>query len=395
METKIWSPENKNLWKNMIYYPSNSVDLYIFRADLLGISKIGTYAGLYHTGIAFKSGDKTWVLDLSALTTLEEAVIPKIVNGSADVDGRVLIEYYSSETKSKWDSYWVSNYRSDKLCTITSEQYSKLIKYIFGDFVNSIKTYSMFTLQSPSISMQDNRVVTSTSTVYTQDLTCDTFPLKCFTFIQNSLGVKVEPLPMLRVIVTCTTPPKKVLNLKDPELLDFITTIDLYASKIEQILSDQRLKALMSDDTLRFYVGKLFSDISKGNNNLINSDVQSLIKRVEEDLNTKTPFHIDQNLSRTAIIKKHMAKRQDMLLGAHMVAHSFSDPEKYIFFYSLDEDGNPFFYKIKSGDASYSTVDSLYKIKDSKRCKALLTIFLILAILALLIVSYKIFFRKR
>ena len=82
--------DSKMTLKNCVQSQSSQVNLYVYRADLLGIQGVGQYGGLYHTGLAFSAEEKTWVIDICALGSLENAVIPTITpEGEATMDGRV------------------------------------------------------------------------------------------------------------------------------------------------------------------------------------------------------------------------------------------------------------------------------------------------------------------
>ena len=161
-ETPIWSSarddaakamNDKKIWFTMLSKnkPTASVDLFVYRANLLGNPVMGELS-LFHTGLAFRSGSDTWVLDIYASKTLQDAVIPTIAdkNGkpTVSVDGSITIGLYESKDMLQWQSYWNADLRSDAICTISPDQYLETIDDLFGDFANSIKSYSLFTLQS-------------------------------------------------------------------------------------------------------------------------------------------------------------------------------------------------------------------------------------------------------
>ena len=69
---------SKMMLKNCVQSQSSPVNLYVYRADLLGIQGVGQYGGLFHTGLAFSAEENTWVIDICANGSLQDAVIPTI-----------------------------------------------------------------------------------------------------------------------------------------------------------------------------------------------------------------------------------------------------------------------------------------------------------------------------
>lgn len=228
-----------------LYRPEGPVELRVYRADLMGIAGVGALAGLFHTGLSFvePGTGAEWVVDLAAAGSLMGAVLPTVdAGGSVVIDPKTVLEYYPSEDKSQWESYWKSAYRSALVCTIDPAQYGALLDYILGPFTRTLGTYSLFSLETTSqLEISESPEIRSFRSQYTRDMTCDSLPLDAFMFLHNR-GVPCAPFPMLRVTVSCKTPPVPVTNMADPELVAFVRAVD---QLVKQIPTQQHPQASM------------------------------------------------------------------------------------------------------------------------------------------------------
>jgi len=323
--------DSKMTLKNCVQSQSSMVNLYVYRADLLGIQGVGQYGGLFHTGLAFSAEENTWVIDICAQGSLENAIIPTInSDGQATMDGRVSLGYYPPSDL-WWDSYWKADYRSKAICSITGAQYQQLVDYILGDFVAAIKSYTFFQLQTAPVYVTGSAsaVVSSSATLYTNDFTCDSLPYKIFEYAKNKMGVVLQnDFPILKVVVNCKKAPVKITNRNDPELIEFVKKIELLKGslkdlpKIEEYLKNQD------------YV-----------------DAANLIKKIISGLQPSVAR--SKNSRSTAY-------------SAYARLHENATPNEPLFFYSLDRTtGIPDFYRVLKSESSVTTESGLYRISSS------------------------------
>jgi len=324
--------DSKMTLKNCVQSQSSPVNLYVYRADLLGIQGVGQYGGLYHTGLAFSAEEKTWVIDICALGSLENAVIPKIdSDGQATMDGRVSLGYYPSSDQ-WWQTYWNPEYRSKVICSVSGAQYQQLVDYILGDFVAAIKSYTFFQLQTPPVyvNSSSDAVVSSSATVYTDDFTCDSLPYKIFEYAKNKMGIVLQnDFPILKVVVNCKVAPVKITDKKDPALLNFVKKINLLEASLQDLPTI--LKLLKDKD----YAG-----------------AAALINKIISGL--QQPSVARSKNSRS------------IAYSAHAIVHERAAPDEPLFFYSLDRTtGMPDFYRMFKSDSSVTTESGLYNISGA------------------------------
>jgi hypothetical protein len=340
VEMILWPPSASTVGSNSIMTlkkcvqsKSSPVSLYVYRADLMGVQGVGQYGGLFHTGLAFSADEQTWVLDICAIGSLEDAVIPLInQDNQATMDGRVSLGYYPP-TESWWDTYWKADYRSKVICTITGAQYHQLVDYILGDFVAAIKSYTLFQLQTAPVyvNSSENTVVSSSATLYTNDFTCDSLPYKIFEYAKNKMGVVLQNnFPILKVVVNCDKAPVKITDRKDPELIAFVKKIQLLKAALKN-LNIQNVEAILTLIKNKDYVGaeKMIKDII--------SELQPTVARSKNS--------------------------RSIAYSAHAIVHANAAPGEPLFFYSLDrKTGNPDFFRVLKSDSSVTTESGLYKI---------------------------------
>ena len=322
---------SKMMLKNCVQSQSSPVNLYVYRADLLGIQGVGQYGGLFHTGLAFSAEENTWVIDICANGSLQDAVIPTInSDGQATIDGRVSLGYYPP-TELWWDSYWKAEYRSKAICSITGAQYQQLVDYILGDFVAAIKSYTFFQLQTTPVYVNSSAVavVSSRATVYTDDFTCDSLPYKIFEYAKNKMGVVLQnDFPILKVVVNCKKAPVKITNRKDPELILFVQKIEL-------------LKKSLND--LPTILDKLKNKDYAGAAALINKIISGLQPSEARSKNSR-----------------------GIAYSAHAIMHEKAAPDEPLFFYSLDRTtGIPDFYRVLKSESSVTTESGIYNISNT------------------------------
>ena len=327
--TTTFDDPNMVLKKN-VQSQSSLVNLYVYRADLLGVPKVG-YAGLFHTGLAFSAEEQTWVIDICAYGTLDNAVIPTIADGQATMDGRVSLGYYPP-TDLWWDTYWKAEYRSKEICTITGEQYHQLIDYILGDFVVSIKSYTFFQLQTVPVYLNVDAVVSSSATIYTNDFTCDSLPYKIFEYVKNKMGIVLQnDFPILKVVVNCEKPPVKITNRKDPELLGFVQKMQLLKSALTKLPT--------------------ILDLIK----------QKKYTEAEAAMIELLQPGFGQELARSK-------NSRSIAYSAHAILHENAAHDEALFFYSLDKKtGIPDFFRVSKSNSSVTTESGLYNISKPNK----------------------------
>jgi len=352
--------EASSTLKNCIQSRSSPVNLYVYRADLMGVPEAGQYGGLFHTGLAFSAEEKTWVIDICALGSLEDAVMPTITDGQATMDGSVLLGYYPHNNM-WWDTYWKADYRSKAICKITGAQYYKLVDYILGDFVNAIQSYTFFQLQTAPVYVNSSAdaVVSSSATLYTNDFTCDSLPYKVFEYAKNKMGVRLQnDFPILKVVVNCEKAPVKITDRKDHELLSFVNKIQILKTSLETL--PQILDKLKSKD----YAG-----------------AAALINKIITGLK---PLDMRSKNSRS------------IAYSAHAIVHANAAPGEPLFFYSLDrKTGIPDFYRVLKSDSSISTESGLYKISKPDTGINYKWLFLALCVIIIVGLVIKKFFIKK
>ena len=340
VEMILWPPfvstvgQNSTMTlKNCVHSQSSPVSLYVYRADLMGVQGVGQYGGLFHTGLAFSAEEQTWVLDICAIGSLEDAVIPLINStGQATVNGQVSLGYYPP-TESWWDTYWKADYRSKVICTITGAQYHQLVDYILGDFVGAIKSYTFFQLQTAPVyvNSSENTAVSSSATLYTNDFTCDSLPYKIFEYAKNKMGVVLQnDFPILKVVVNCDKAPVKITNRKDSELIAFVNKIQLLKAALKN-LNIQNVEAILT-----LIKNQKYADAEK-----------MIIKIISE---------LQPSVARSK-------NSRSIAYSAHAIVHANAAPGEPLFFYSLDrKTGNPDFFRVLKSDSSVATESGLYKI---------------------------------
>ena len=340
VEMILWPPfvstvgQNSTMTlKNCVHSQSSPVSLYVYRADLMGVQGVGQYGGLFHTGLAFSAEEQTWVLDICAIGSLEDAVIPLINStGQATVNGQVSLGYYPP-TESWWDTYWKADYRSKVICTITGAQYHQLVDYILGDFVGAIKSYTFFQLQTAPVyvNSSENTAVSSSATLYTNDFTCDSLPYKIFEYAKNKMGVVLQnDFPILKVVVNCDKAPVKITNRQDSELIAFVNKIQLLKAALKN-LNIQNVEAILT-----LIKNQKYADAEK-----------MIIKIISE---------LQPSVARSK-------NSRSIAYSAHAIVHANAAPGEPLFFYSLDrKTGNPDFFRVLKSDSSVATESGLYKI---------------------------------
>jgi len=398
-ETPIWSSarddaakamNDKKIWFTMLSKnkPTASVDLFVYRANLLGNPVMGELS-LFHTGLAFRSGSDTWVLDIYASKTLQDAVIPTIAdkNGkpTVSVDGSITIGLYESKDILQWQSYWNADLRSDAICTISPDQYLETIDYIFGDFANSIKSYSLFTLQSLPNQYQDfdTDSMSSSTKVYTNDLTCDSLPFSCFRFLNSKFSVDMkQTFPLLRVVVRCKKEPTRITDPTDPELIDFVKKIQQYMV-YEQQVATKDYGDLLSELTpaIQAFLNQQFKDDITAK-----LAIQAIMKQINDLLKgKKSPFSMQSRASLVGPQAHALARASSYNSMAQL--HSSSSESTPLFFYSLDtKTGEPFFYRILAKDFFMYPENGLYRLSADSEFNYNIVFYSIITMLVLLII---------
>ena len=398
-ETPIWTSakddtgkalNDKKIWYNMLSNnkPNASVDLFVYRANLLGNPVMGELS-LFHTGLAFRSGSDTWVLDIYASKTLQDAVIPTIAdkNGkpTVSVDGSITIGLYEAKDMLQWQSYWNADLRSDAICTISPDQYLATIDYIFGEFGNSIKSYSLFTLQSLPNQYQDfdTESLSSSTKVYTNDLTCDSLPFSCFRFLNSKFSVEMkQSFPLLRVVVRCKKEPTRITDPTDPELIDFVKKIQQYMVYEQQVATKD--------------YGDLLSELTPAIQAFLNQEypnditAQLAIKAIMKQINDllkgkKSPFSMQSQASLVGPQAHAVARASSYNSMAQL--HNTSSESTPLFFYSLDtKTGEPFFYRILAKDFFMYPENGLYQLSADTGYNYNIIFYSIITVLVLLII---------
>jgi hypothetical protein len=366
----IWTPGQDAGVPHIVYTPLSTVELYVFRADLLGLANIGATAGLYHTGLGMRepSTGKEWALDLAALTTLTTAVVPYVNEaGEVEIDARCCMTYYPVETRNQWRSYWKLSYRSNLVCTISPEQYLGLLRFLFGTFTDKLSDYSLFVLEGPTMSKEPEQssIEISTTSRYTDDMTCDTYVYETFTFLERTHGTSISPFPMLRCHLSCITPPVKVTSRSDPELVAFVQTINTIANTT----GNKLIPRLTSDRELQVQILYLFNDLkTKG---IHDSDVQADLLRIKKLLFDDDSASEFAPALLHAALQSHSQRADvsiDVISSAASQALATGPFGSAVFVYSLDrESGEANFYKVPANQMSlfaatrYTTVGQRHR----------------------------------
>jgi hypothetical protein len=227
---QIISPKNKSV---QVKYPNviEDVDLYVYRTNVFGSKALGD-RGLYHSGLLFESGSKSWVIDLSIYKDMG-TLIPNIINDTVVPNNINVLEYYSPEDKSKWSSYW--NIKSEKICTISPKIYIKLLSYILDDFAKIYKYYVLLSISNKPLYIIKNNKGTTVSIEYTDDNTCDKLPMRCFEWLNKKYNISIKPFPITRLVMGIDSLPVKITNMKDPGLLSYVMSLHKYIDIMEAI----------------------------------------------------------------------------------------------------------------------------------------------------------------
>ena len=380
--TKIWSPDSIGVGVPEILlrsdrFPTGPINLHVYRADLLQQPGMGAL-GLFHTGLGFEDprpkeagGMGRWALDLAANTGLQVAVIPTVTPaGSVAIDARCSMTYYPDDHRNQWSSYWTNAFRSAQVCTISPSQYRGLLTYLFTEFVKKLQNYSLFIMGAPNTAIEPNYGSineVSTSHRYTSDMTCDTYCLASFMFLQKEYGVPMAPFPLLRIHVSCLTPPVKVLDRSDPELVAFVKNLQMGLGVFEQeILPD--LTKLKSDPLLAQLIMHLLSDAStdRYNSDKIEADLKLIAAQILADTSKVLP---PATATMAHAVVRTNAQRADLPVRAYKAAADNAigsgQPDTPVFMYSLDPITNVAeFYRIASSQMSISAATTYTILRE-------------------------------